>query len=436
MESLTHPTCGKVQHAINRRGFLTLAGAGGLTWLTPIGRLLAEAAESKREPARSVILLWLAGGPSQLETFDPHPDTAIAGGTRAISTAVKSVQLAEGFDSLAEQMGSVALVRSVVSKEGDHERGTYTMKTGYRPDPTVVHPSIGAICCHELPEEAASGKKTEIPRHISILPGQWPSRGGFLGDLYDAFKTGDPLQKVPDIDALVPSERDRRRFADLEVVDQAFAKGRRARVDATGHRATLNNARQMMTSEQLQAFDVSKEPLKLRESYGNTPFGRGCLAARRLIEVGVRCVEVTLDGWDSHADNHAIQRKRVDILDPAFAALIADLRERKLFDKTVVLCAGEFGRTPHINPLSGRDHWVNGFSVALAGGGIRGGLVVGATDPEAIKDPGDPVNVNDIHATILTAVGLDPKKVNTAPVAGVGRPIQLSQGKPIAPLLS
>jgi uncharacterized protein (DUF1501 family) len=434
MESLR--TCGNPQHAVNRRGFLTLAGAAGLTWLTPLSQILAREAEKKREPARSVILLWMAGGPSQLETFDPHPDTDIAGETRSIATAVKSVQLAEGFDRLAEQMGSVSLIRSIVSKEGDHERGTYNMKTGYRPDPTVLHPSIGAICCHELPEEAPAGKQTEIPRHISILPGQWPGRGGFLGDLYDAFRTGDPLQKVPDVTAQVPTERDRRRFADIEVVDRAFAQGRRARVDATLHRATVDNARRMMTSEQLRAFDVSGEPKKLLESYGDTPFGRGCLAARRLIETGVRCVEVTLDGWDSHADNHAIQRKRVDILDPAFAALIADLRERKLLDHTVVLCAGEFGRTPRINPLGGRDHWINGFSIALAGGGIHGGRVVGVTDPEARKDPVDPVNVNDIHATILTAVSLDPKKVNTAPVAGVGRPIQLSQGKPIAMLHS
>src|SRR5215831_5745274 len=275
MESLTQHTCGNVQHAVNRRGFLTLAGAGGLTWLTPIGRLLAQAAENKREPARSVILLWMAGGPSQLETFDPHPDTEIAGETRAISTAVKGVQLAEGFFKLAEQMGSVSLVRSVVSKEGDHERGTYYAKTGYRPDPTVVHPSIGAICCHELPEEAASGHRTEIPRHVSILPNQWPSRGGFLGDIYDAFKTGDPEQKVPDVEAPVSAERDRRRFEDLDVVERAFAKGRRARVNATLHRATLNNARTMMSSEQLAAFDVTREPKKLLDAYGNSPFGRG-----------------------------------------------------------------------------------------------------------------------------------------------------------------
>src|SRR5262249_12752356 len=201
---------------------------------------------------------------------------------------------------------------------------------------------------------------------------------------------------------LVSAERDRRRFEDLDVVERAFAKGRRDRVDATLHRATLNNARTMMSSEQLAAFDVMREPRKLLDAYGNSPFGRGCLAARRLIEVGVRCVEVTLDGWDTHADNHAIQRKRVDTLDPAFAALIADLRAGKLPHQTLVLCAGECGRTPRLNRLAGRDHWINGFSVAIAGGGIPGGHVVGATDLEGKSDPVDPVSLHDIHATILT----------------------------------
>lgn len=419
-------------HALGRRSFLKLAGLAGLSWLTPVGQLLARAAEARREPAQSIILLWLAGGPSQLETFDPHPDSATAGGTRAVDTSVKGVQLAEGFDRLAERMQAVALVRSVVSKEGDHERGTYFMKTGYRPDPTVLHPSVGAILCHELPPELPSGLKPDIPRHVSILPGQWPSRGGFLGDSYDAFKTGDPAQKVPDVAAHVPAERDRRRLADLDVVERTFARGRRARVEATLHGETLKNARQLMTSDQLKAFDVTQEPAAVRDAYGDTPFGRGCLAARRLIEVGVRCVEVTLDGWDSHAKNHEIQRERVGVLDPAFAALLADLKARDLMRRTVVLCAGEFGRTPQINPLGGRDHWVNGFSVALAGGGIRGGTIVGATDPDGRQDPADPVNVGDIHATVLTAVGLDPKKSNTSPI---GRPIQLSQGKPIAALL-
>src|SRR4051794_22473950 len=159
----------------DRRQVLKLGSLAGLSWLTPVGHLLAAQAERGRTPAQSIILLWLAGGPSQLETFDPHPGTAIAGGTRAIPTAVRGVQLAQGFERLAEVMPVVSLVRSLVSKEGHHERGTYLMKTGSRPDPTVEHPSIGAICCHELPVGPA-----EIPRHVSILPGRWPGRGGFL----------------------------------------------------------------------------------------------------------------------------------------------------------------------------------------------------------------------------------------------------------------
>jgi hypothetical protein len=413
-----------------RRDFLKAAGVAGLSWLTPVSHLLARAAEQapdKRAPAQSIILLWMQGGPSQLETFDPHPGSAIAGGTKAIDTAAKGVQLAEGFGHLAEQMTSVALLRAVTSKEGDHERGTYLMKTGYRPDPTVVHPSIGAVCCHELP-----GGKTEIPRHISILPSQWPGRGGFLGDEYDAFKTGDPLHKVPDVTARVPEGRDRQRVRDLEFLEEEFARGRGRLAEAAGNRTVVNSARLMMSSEQLKAFDVAQEPAKLREDYGDTSFGRGCLAARRLIEVGVRCVEVTLSGWDTHADNHRYCKEQAAILDPAFAALLRDLKERKLLERTVVICAGEFGRTPKINGLGGRDHWPNGFSVALAGGGVRGGRVLGATDPEGRDDPTDPVTVADVHATVMTAVGLDPAKVMTSPI---GRTVKLSEGKVIAGLL-
>src|SRR5262249_49422925 len=177
----------------SRRGFLRLAGLAGATWLTPIGHLLSRASEKSREPATSIIMLWLQGGPSQLETFDPHPGTRIAGGTGSIKTAVNGIELAPGLEHTAEGMGSIALVRSMMSKEGDHARGTYTMKTGFRPDPTVIHPSIGAVCCHELP---ATG--VDIPRHVSILPGQWAARGGFLGDQYDAFRMDDPAGPVPD----------------------------------------------------------------------------------------------------------------------------------------------------------------------------------------------------------------------------------------------
>jgi hypothetical protein len=411
--------------ALDRRGFLKLAG---VSWLTPLGELLARQAETTRAPAQSVILLWLGGGPSQLETFDPHPGTRIAGGTKAIATAAKGIQLADGFEQLAAQMGSVALVRSMVSKEGDHERGSYLMKRGYRPDPTVEHPSIGAICCHELPVG-----RTEIPRHISILSGQWPSRGGFLGAEFDPFQADDPKGALPDVSAGVPVARDGARVADLEILERTFARGRKSRVDASMHRETLARARVMMGSEQLKAFDVSQEPETLRKEYGDSPFGRGCLAARRLIEIGVRCVEVTLDGWDAHVANHEVHRSKLKILDPAFAALLRDLKQRKLLDRTIVLCCGEFGRTPKINLGGGRDHWPTGFSLALAGGSIKGGTVLGETDPDGLKDPVKPTQVEDVHATVFTALGLNPAKENIA--AATGRPIKLSAGKPIRELL-
>ena len=418
------------RYGLGRRSFLQAAGLAGVGWLTPVAEVLARRAErqSGHEPAQSVILLWLAGGPSQLETFDPHPGTAIAGGTAAIPTAVDGVQLADGFARSAEQMPYISLVRSLVSKEGDHERGTYLVKTGYRPDQTIVHPSIGAICCHQLPVG-----QTEIPRHVSILPNQWPARGGFLGSGYDAFKTFDPAERVPDVSNQVSLERSTERVRDRSIVDQAFAAGRRGQVAATQHGDMVRRALAMMGSEQLQAFEVASEPAAVRASYGDTPFGRGCLAARRLIEQGVRCVEVTLAGWDSHANNHETHRELVRTLDPALAALVADLRDRDLLDRTMILCGGEFGRTPRINPLDGRDHWPHGFSMALAGGGIRGGQVIGATDPAGGRQVADPRSVADIHATILTALGIDPQHEEMSPV---GRPIKFSEGTAIGQLLA
>jgi hypothetical protein len=413
---------------VDRRSFLKVAGAG-IGWLTPVGHLLAREAERRDGPAQSIIFLWLGGGPSQLETFDTKPDTRIAAGTKAIDTAVKGVQLVEHFEQLADEMESIALVRSLVSKEGDHERGTYLMRTGYRMDPNIEYPSIGAICCHELPSAG-----TDVPRHISVLTGQWPSRGGFLGADLDAFLADDPKGPLPDVKSFVSDTRDQARLADLDVVERAFARGRRNRTSATLHRDMVQRARTMMTSEQLKAFDVSQEPAAVQAEYGDTPFGRGCLAARRLIEVGVRCVEVSLGGWDSHVNNHQVHRNLVKVLDPAFAALLRDLRRRGLLDSTIVLCGGEFGRTPQVNLGGGRDHWPNGFSMALAGGGLRTGFALGETDPEGKKGPDRPINVEDVHATVLKALGVNPLKENIAPITG--RPIKLSTGTAIRELLA
>lgn len=428
--------CHSIDH-FTRRSLLKAAGASGLLWLTPIAEQLAHAAEAapRGKPAKSIIVLWLQGGPSQLETFDPKPKSTVAFGSKAIDTAAKGIQLAEGFDQLAELMNDVALVRSVVTKEGDHERATYNVKTGWRPDPTLVHPSLGAILTHETKDNV------EIPRHISILPGPWPARGGYLGDRYDAFKVGDPQGPIPDVKPRVPEDRFQKRISHLNAIEDAFARGRLKNLDSarTLHRSSIDAAVRMMSSEQLKAFDITLASQSQREAYGDSPFGRGCLAALRLIEAGVRCVEVMLDGWDTHASNHELTLAQVKKLDPAFAQLIRDLKERNLFDSTIILCGGEFGRTPKLNPLAGRDHWPHGFSVALAGGGLRGGVAIGETSPElregkpdVAKDVRRPVLIEDLHATILAAMGIDPLKEIETPV---GRPMKFSEGKAVPELI-
>ncbi|HAV64304.1 MAG TPA: DUF1501 domain-containing protein, partial [Verrucomicrobiales bacterium] len=239
--------CGTADH-FSRRTLLKTVGVAGVgAWLTPVAQLLARAEEfaPKGKPARSVIILWLGGGPSQLETFDPHPGSRIAYGTTAIRTAAAGIQLAAGLEAMAEVMGDVSLVRSVVSKEADHERAAYNMKTGYRPNPTVVHPSIGAVICHELQDAGV-----DIPRHISILPDQWPARGGYLGAQFDAFQIGDPQGRIPDVTARADDARSGRRMEDLSVVERAFARGRRPDLEEriTLHQASMREAMKIMSS--------------------------------------------------------------------------------------------------------------------------------------------------------------------------------------------
>lgn len=411
---------------LHRRGFLASLGLSGLTWMTPLGTVLARAAEQKTPP-KSMILLWLDGGPSQLDTFDPKPGTGIGGSVRGVTSKIRGVQLASGLEQLAGQLDKVTLVRSLVGPEGDHERAVYHLKSGHRVDPTVVHPSLGAIICH-----AHSGDTLDIPRHISILPNQWAARGGFLGAEYDAFKVYDPAAKVPNVTPHADPKRFADRLDDLSVVESAFAQGRKHRPGMTDTTSALDRARKLMSSEQLAAFDIKKEPLSLQKAYGENEFGRACLAARRLIEAGVRCVEVSLTGWDSHANNETICQNRLKQLDPAFATLLADVTERKLLDRTLLVCMGEFGRTPVINPLAGRDHWPHGFSAILAGCGFRSGYVHGETDPEGGKKPKDPVSVEDLHATMLNALGINHEQTLKTPIR---RTVRRSEGEPIAKLL-
>lgn len=412
-----------------RRSLLHAGWASSLAWLTPVATSLAARDEGRHGdgPAESLILLWLSGGPSQLETFDPHEGTEISGETTSVESSVKGIRLASGLARTAERLHRATLVRNLVSKEGDHERGAWMVKTGYVPEATIVHPTIGAIICHELPPG-----NVEIPRHVSIVPDRFPGRGGYLGSALDAFKTYDPKDKVPDVMPRVDASRFAARLADAAIVEQAFAASRR--LGEAGEFVDLTRrARAMMSSEQLQAFDVLQEPAERRAAYGDTPFGRGCLAARRLVGVGVRCVEVTLSGWDTHANNFSGQAEQTAILDPALSALLEDLERDDRLQRTLVVCLGEFGRTPKINRAGGRDHWPHGFSALIAGGRVRRGYVRGATDPAGARVPLDEgTRVADLHATLLSALGIDPAKELQTPI---GRPIKLSDGRPLVDLL-
>lgn len=431
-------SCGSQIH-FSRRAALKMAGLSGLSWLTPIASQLAFADENKKgsQPGKALILLWLEGAPSQLETFDPHPNTDIAAGSTARKTSVPGVLLDSKFEQLSELMNDVSIVRSVTSKEGDHERALYNVKTGYRPDPTLTHPSIGSVICHQMKDK--NGVAVDIPRHISILSSQLPARGGYLGNEFDAFKIGDPVNPVPDVQRGVDKGRFNRRIKDLQHLNDRFNNGA-TRGEQVNKTNTLDAALKMMSSDQLKAFDVNEAPQSTRAQFGDTPFGRGCLTAIRLIEAGVRCVEVTLSGWDSHANNHEIQGNLASIVDPAYASLIRELKKRDLFDQTIVVCGGEFGRTPQMNAVGGRDHWPHGFSIALSGGGIAGGRIIGETssNPEPgnlalEKNVKDPQPIENIHATVLNQLGVDYHHEFNTPIQ---RPIKISEGTVIKKLLA
>jgi len=411
---------------LDRRSWLFTAASAGLScWLPPLSTRAAERRGPER--AKSLLTVWLAGGPSQLETWDPHPGDPNGGPTKAISTSLSGLQIADAFPRTADVIGSLSVIRSLISKEGDHERGTYHLRTGYRPDPSVRHPSLGSILVHERPPNGLA-----IPPHVAIDGGQWPPRGGFLGDEYDAFRIGNPGGPIANATARVADDRQRRRLSGLDVLERNFSVDRPTAERRTLHKQTTQDALLLMSSEQLKAFEIDDEPAEVKAAYGDDRFGKSCLVARRLIETGVRSVEVTLNGFDSHTNNFEVHREKAAILDPALATLIKDLEARDLLSSTVVLVLGEFGRTPKINPFDGRDHWPKGFSCLLGGGGIAAGRVIGATDPEGIKNPERPVPIADLFATILAAFDLDPAKELLSPI---GRPLKLADGSPIAELL-
>ena len=407
---------------VSRRNFLrsVAVGATGLGMLGWKDTVTLHADELRKR-GMACILLFMRGGPSQLETFDPKPDTTNGGPTKAISTPVNGIQIAEGWSNVAKAMKDIALIRSMTNKEGEHQRATYQMHTGYIPSGSVKYPSFGSLAAAELgPQEF------DLPHFVSIGNRLTTTGSGFLGMQFSPFVVGSPTQMPRDVELPqgVTSGRFNRRLGLLQDLEEDFKEsGGAPRV--AEHKALYGNASQMVLSPRIKAFDVTQEKDAVRDRYGRSPFGQGCLLARRLVEQGVTFVEVESNGWDTHLDNFNRVKTLSAGVDPGFAALVSDLKERGMLDRTLVIWMGEFGRTPRINPNTGRDHFPRAFNVALAGAGIHGGQVIGKTSADGTDVRERPVSVADLFCTFCQALKINPRKEN---MSGLGRPIKIVDG--------
>lgn len=418
MTSFLHDQLVVRRHGVSRRRFLrNISGAAAAAGTLGFRDMLGLQAEELRREGRSVILLWMQGGPSQLETFDPRPGTENGGETQAIDTAVSGIRIAEGWGETAKAMQDVALVRSMTSREGNHQRATYQMHTGYIPSGSVKHPSLAANLAKE-----SSRPDSPLPAVVSV--GRSLGTAGFLGVDYDPFVVTSPGTLPRNVSSPVPQNRLNQRLGLLDELEGEFA-ARGGQVVVGNHRRIYGKASKLVTSAETRAFDFSEEPADLVARYGESQFGRGCLLARRLVEAGVTFVEVVSGGWDTHQDNFDRTKTLAGQVDPGMGTLLADLRQRGLLDRTLVVWMGEFGRTPRINPRGGRDHYPRVFNAALAGGGIRGGQVIGRASADGMQVEDQPVSVADLFCSICRVMQVDPRKENISPL---GRPMKIVDG--------
>ncbi len=402
---------------VSRRSFLRGVSAGAIaSGSLGFTDLMSLYADDLRRQGKSLILLWMDGGPSQLETFDPKLGHENGGGTAVIDTAVPGIQIAAGWEQTAAMMDDIALIRSMTNREGNHQRATYQLHTGYIPAGGVKHPSFG--CCVA---ERIGDAELDLPSVVSV--GRTIG-AGFLGVNYEPFVVDNPNQMPANITATMGADRLQQRLALFNQLEQGFAD-RGAVAAVRNQRELYAKASSLVFSERTRAFDLSEESAEIRAQYGENNFGQGCLLARRLVEVGVTFVEVRMNGWDTHNENNTRTTELAAQVDPGFATLVTDLKERGMLENTVVLWLGEFGRTPKVNARAGRDHYPRVFNAAIAGGGVRGGQVIGSSTADGAEVAERPVGVTDLFASLCHALEVDPTHEN---IATLGRPLKIVDG--------
>jgi hypothetical protein len=420
---------------VDRRGFLGTLGASaaGFAGMTALNVLQtpALASELKRQEKRC-ILLWLAGGSSQLETWDPKPGAPTGGPFRAIPTAVPGTHVSELMPKMAARIKDTCIIRSLNTKDGDHGRGAQLMMRGRRDEPNLRYPDLGAVLAREL-----GRADSQVPDYVSFYSsteGRYTPLGsaGFLGSRYAPMEL--TKGNVPENITLPAgmSELDHRERADLrDLLSKQFARGRESSTLGS-HNEAYHRVRGLMASERL--FDISREPEKVRDRYGPTQFGEQALIARRLVEAGVPFVRVARAWWDSHGQNFETHQELVPELDHVMATLLEDLRERGLLENTLVVTLAEFGRTPSINQSLGRDHFATAWSATLSGCGAKGGAVWGKTDARGERVVDGQIGAAELFATIYAALGINPQKnyyVGSRPV-----PLTDPGTKPVKALLA
>ena len=402
----------------------------GVGLLPSLSRQLEAAVDGKKPQAKNIIYLMMQGAMSHLDTFDPKPGRDEQGETKTISTKTPGVVFGQSLEKLAGLSDRLAVVRSLSTETGAHEQGQYLMRTSYPMINSIRHPAFGAWAVH------AMGKiSKDLPSYVLVGNGNDHPGAGFLDPSLTPVPVADPLKGLENTKRprYLSEENFDRRLALADRIDRDF-KERYAGRQLDAYNQLYKDAVRLMGSVDLQAFDIAQEKPEVRDRYGDSKIGLGCLLARRLVESGVRCVEVEFGGWDMHRDVFDEMDEKGSQLDRAMGTLIEDLEQRGLLASTLVVLATEFGRTPRINENAGRDHHPGVFSCVLAGAGVQGGAVYGQSDENGFRPEKDAVSVADFNTTIAAACGLPYEKEFHAPN---GRPFKIGGGgKPITAVLA